>query len=178
MVEENKKNINEIGDANVTPYPYKLNKTTEVGREGELGHSFVLTYLFETDSGFKYDVRFGVGNEYLGVDFKANDSWDVVNTGEIFKVMSTIIAITKEVLSENPKVNKIVFSPTKKSPDDNTRHKLYMAFIKKQLPGKKVEVDKEGGVIVYLQDESHVVSESRWRNTLKKSVGKALRDLI
>lgn len=154
--------VNEIGDANIKPYPYKLDKTVEIGHEGEPGHSFVLTYKFQTNNGTIYDVRFGLGdNEYLGVDFKANDTWDVVNTGEIFKVMSTIITIAKEVLSKNPQVTKLVFSPTKKDSNDNSRHNLYMAFIKKQLPGKKVEVDSEGGVTVHLQNELDMVNEDK-----------------
>ena len=59
------------------------------------------------------------------------------NKGELFRVMATIVAITKEILKERKNIKTLTFSGAKKDEDDNRRNKLYMAYIKKHIPNVK-----------------------------------------
>lgn len=73
---------------------------------------------------------------------------NVVNKGEIFKVMATIVAITKKYL-KNEKV--IEYSAVKKpgeTIDNVQRDKLYQAFIKAQIPGVKFKQRKKDSAML------------------------------
>ena len=63
------------------------------------------------------------------------------NKGEMFSVMATITQIVKEFLDENKTITILEISPSKKSPEDDRRWKLYMAYINKQLDPSKFELD-------------------------------------
>jgi hypothetical protein len=148
--------ISEIGDASKEPYPFELNRETEYTR----------IYNFSTISGFDYMVMV---NSKFGDPILANVAFAVVDdnhwgswnyekeTGEqdVYKILSTITAIVKEDLKNNP-ADILTFSPSKRKdkdqdPLDNVRTNLYVRYIKSEFPKSKVEADKYGDIVVYLK---------------------------
>ena len=139
--------ISEIGDGGSKPYNYRLTRKDD---------DFML-YEFVTDLGTHYEVMFDIIEDFskdgpwesmnieYGVDEKDGGgvSYKVeTNKGEVFRVMATIVDITKSILKERKNIKTLTFSGAKKDEDDNRRNKLYMAYIKKHIPNvKNVEVD-------------------------------------
>jgi len=150
--------MSEIGDASKEPYPFKLNK--------KIGIQDTRVYNFSTTSGFNYIVMV---NNKLGDPILANVSFAIVDdnklgiwnyekeTGEqdVYKILSTITAIVKEDLKNNP-ADILTFSPSKRKdkdtdPLDNVRTNLYTRYIKAEFPKSKVEGDEYGDIVVYLK---------------------------
>ena len=146
--------VNEVGEANLKPYKWK-----EVDRE-----SYFVYTRFETESETQYDVDLKSTNyvdddlnnlRALGIEFSAKLKGDegssakiVVNKGEMYKVMSTIVDIVKKYIKKS-KSQAILYSPSKKSDEENfgtQRDNLYRAFISKAFPGVKFE--QEGEIVV------------------------------
>ena len=99
-------------------------------------------YLFTTDSGLEYEVRFarkrnnllhctiafGVLNEeYEGEEYV------VENKGEVFRVMATIVDIVKKYIEEHPNVRSFEYSgePTGKETENrpSKRMNLYDRYL-------------------------------------------------
>lgn len=136
--------INEVGEANLQPYKWK-----EVDRE-----SYYVYIRFVTDSETQYDVDikstifFPAGQmeslPALEIEFSAkpkgaegSSAKIVVNKGEMYRVMATIVDIIKKYLKKS-KAQAIIYSPSKKSSEENfgvQRDQLYRAFISKAIPG-------------------------------------------
>jgi len=143
----------EIGEGTAKPYKYKLTRTES---DPDFGDYFRL-YEFVTDLGTHYEVMFEIEEDFskdepwefmnieFGVDEKDGGGVDYkveTNRGEVFRVMATIVDITKSILKERKNIKTLTFSGAKKDEDDNRRNKLYMAYIKKHIPNvKNVEVD-------------------------------------
>jgi len=143
----------EIGEGTAKPYKYKLTRTES---DPDFGDYFRL-YEFVTDLGTHYEVMFEIEEDYskdepwefmnieFGVDEKDGGgvSYKVeTNRGEVFRVMATIVDITKKILKERKNIKTLTFSGAKKDEGDNRRNNLYMAYIKKHIPNvKNVEVD-------------------------------------
>jgi hypothetical protein len=116
-----------------------------------------MLYEFVTDLGTHYEVTFEIEEdfskdepwEFMNIEFGVDEkdgggvSYKVeTNRGEVFRVMATIVDITKSILKERKNIKQLTFSGAKKSEDDNRRNNLYMAYIKKHIPNvKNVEVD-------------------------------------
>jgi hypothetical protein len=76
-------------------------------------------YLFNTESGLEYEVRFarkkdnilhatvafGVLNEEFG-----GEEYAVTNRGEVFQVMSTLVAIVRKYMEEHPNLHTVEFT--------------------------------------------------------------------
>ena len=136
--------INEVGEANLKPYKWE-----EVDREG-----YYVYTRFTTDSETQYDVDikstvyFPAGQmesrPALEIEFTAkpkgaegSSAKIVVNKGEMYRVMATIVDIIKKYLKKS-KAQAIIYSPSKKSSEENfgaQRDNLYRAFISKAIPG-------------------------------------------
>jgi hypothetical protein len=136
--------VNEVGEANLQPYKWK-----EVDRE-----SYYVYTRFITDSETQYDVDikstiyFPPGQmeslPALEIEFSAkpkgaegSSAKIVVNKGEMYRVMATIVDIIKKYLKKS-KAQAIIYSPSKKSSEENfgaQRDNLYRAFISKAIPG-------------------------------------------
>ena len=143
----------EIGEGTAKPYKYKLTRTES---DPDFGDYFRL-YEFVTDLGTHYEVMFEIEEdfskdepwEFMNIEFGVNEkdgggvSYKVeTNKGELFRVMATIVEITKEILKERKNIKTLTFSGAKKDEDDNRRNKLYMAYIKKHIPNiKNIEDD-------------------------------------
>tara|TARA_A100001037_G_scaffold79513_1_gene71511 strand:+ start:13691 stop:14158 length:468 start_codon:yes stop_codon:yes gene_type:complete len=135
----------EIGDASAKPYKWKYE-----GRSKEYSS-------FTTDSGLKYLVQMEPEEDYtkdgeyqvLRIEYgvEDQDTFDVsymavVNKGEAFRVMSTVTAIAKDVIKENPAIKALEFSGSKnKGMNDQRRNKFYMAYVKKHLKPQNIEFD-------------------------------------
>jgi hypothetical protein len=136
--------VNEVGEANLQPYKWK-----EVDRE-----SYYVYIRFVTDSETQYDVDikstifFPAGQmeslPALEIEFSAkpkgaegSSAKIVVNKGEMYRVMATIVDIIKKYLKKS-KAQAIIYSPSKKSGEESfgvQRDQLYRAFISKAIPG-------------------------------------------
>ena len=143
----------EIGEGTAKPYKYKLTRTESTPGFGD----YFKLYEFVTDLGTYYEVSFEIEEDFskdepwefmnieFGVDEKDGEGVDYngeTNKGELFRVMATIVEITKEILKERKNIKTLTFSGAKKDVDDNRRNKLYMAYIKKHIPNiKNIEDD-------------------------------------
>jgi hypothetical protein len=136
--------VNEVGEANLKPYKWE-----EVDREG-----YYVYTRFTTDSETQYDVDikstvyFPAGQmesrPALEIEFTAkpkgaegSSAKIVVNKGEMYRVMATIVDIIKKYLKKS-KAQAIIYSPSKKSSEEyfgTQRDQLYRAFISKAIPG-------------------------------------------
>ena len=122
-----KKEIDEVGEGSSKPYSFTQ-------RENQKDNK---VYAFTTTSKEDYKVEF---------DYKdLRDAWEmefdiyfgsgdkVINKGEIYSVMATVTNIALDFIKKvNPKI--IYFRAAKNFNNDNRREKLYLAYIKKQLP--------------------------------------------
>ena len=146
-------NLNEVGEANLKPYKWQ-----ELDMNG-----YVIFARFVTDSETQYDVNLTVTKyvdddlnnlKALEVEFIAkpkgnpgSSAYIVVNKGEIYRVMATIVDIVKKY-TKKLKAKVILYSPSKKSNEEDfgtQRDQLYRAFISKAIPGVKFEQD--GGLV-------------------------------
>ncbi len=134
--------VTEIGDGSAKPYKFsKFNPNL-----GDYGY---VKTTFKTDSGLLYEVTLSSIYKFLDVAFTANDDYAVTNRGEMYKVMSTIIAIIEPVFKKI-ELKGIRYSPVEKSNDGGRgRDTLYRLFINSfaKKNGLKVEFITAGGII-------------------------------
>jgi len=148
--------LNEIGDLSQEPYKWSA---FDKAKDSSDPYSF---YDFSTDNGTKYQVVFNreVFGKTVNYDMsfvaKSKDgkgfSTDALTgDNEPFKIMSTIVDITREQIKKAGDVEFITFEPTKGKTGEegakgNTRSKLYKIIIKKNFP--KANVSGTDTVIV------------------------------
>jgi len=112
--------LNEVGEANLKPYKWE-----EIDRE-----SYFIYTRFVTDSETEYDVDLKSTNyiddnlknlRTIEIEFSAKPKGAeggsakiVVNKGELYKVMATVIDIVKNYIKKS-KAQAIIYSPSKKS---------------------------------------------------------------
>lgn len=163
-----KTGINEIGEANLAPYKYKV-AYEEPGEE--------IQYEFTTDSKLKYKISIahkGITRTTtrLIVAFKSvTGSYDTItNKGEQFKIMATVVSAIKEYLSKVPKATEISFTPSKADESDMRRANLYKAYIAKQLPGSKIDIFSDGRYIVTLPKKKIKELTERLELFLEKNI--------
>jgi len=100
------------------------------------------TYLFTTDSGIEYEVRFGREKQSLlsaiiafGVlnDEFEGDEYVETNKGEIFRVMATVIEIIELYIKEHPNTRTFKFTAMTRSDEDDAltskRMRLYSRYV-------------------------------------------------
>ena len=83
---------------------------------------------------------------YIYHGFGTHDADVVVNKGRLFRVMSTVVKAAEEFMDdldyEEKGIDTLIIEPTKTTDDDDHRRaKLYMAYIKRQLPVARVKYD-------------------------------------
>ena len=143
----------EIGEGTAKPYKYKLTRTESTPGFGD----YFRLYEFVTDLDTHYEVSFEIEEDYskdepwefmnieYGVDSKDGGGVDYkveTNKGELFRVMATIVDITKKILKERKNIKTLTFTGSKENEDDQRRNNLYMAYIKKHISNvKNIEVD-------------------------------------
>jgi len=138
--------LNEVGDA--TQKPYSWNRT--VSKDPDDGLIEGVDYRFTTDLDTNYVAFFQMVGpmEYeFGFNIPGGNQAQVSNKGELFRVMATMVAIMKDFMNlMGNDWSEISFSGSKDPSrfDDNRRDKLYMAYIKKNLPSSvNVSVDDD-----------------------------------
>ena len=120
-------------------------------------------YLFTTDSGIYYEVRFGRKQDNIlmativfGVtnDEYAGEEYVETNRGEIYRVMATIVTIVKMFITEHPALISYEFTGLAREEEgekkDTARIKLYNRYVKQifdsswniELAGDKLVVTK------------------------------------
>ncbi|MFH1319452.1 MAG: hypothetical protein ABII90_02210 [Bacteroidota bacterium] len=106
-------------------------------------------YLFKTDSGVEYEVRFGrkqnnileasivfgvLNEEY---DQEEKGEYVVVNKGEIYRVMTTIVEAIKMYMNEHPRMISYEFTGESKKKEEEehvvltTRTKFFLRYMDK-----------------------------------------------
>ena len=144
--------LKEIGDASLAPYPFELYDSDESE----------VRYIFSTD---EYDYLVVFDSRWGGVGRGWDISYQDANTGAIaetdegnaLRTLSTIVAIIKEFITTpelNQGIKRYQFmgvpkfalddSPGRKwDEDEYGRTKLYMAYLKKNMP-PGTKIDREG----------------------------------
>jgi uncharacterized protein YlxP (DUF503 family) len=129
--------VNEIGEASIKPYPWKWSDSTSSrwsANFNALEHKYNVTVspMGKNDS---YQINFGI---YLGgeVDYDYES-----NSGDMFKVLATVVDIGKDAI-ERKGIKTLIITPSKEQSNDKRRLKLYMAYIKKQLPDAEVDIER------------------------------------
>lgn len=162
--------LREVGEGTSATYDYDVTQDSGDIYDPDSIDS-TLVYSFETEKGTKYDVVVnGLQAEdsddyYLDVEFLADSEYKATGEGKPLKIMSTVVAIMKEIIAGDEKnvVDGIVYSPVEKisdqdfwNPDyeqpeeDNQRDKMYRRFITtaaKQV-GRKVEFSSMDGAVL------------------------------
>jgi len=150
--------LQEVGEATSKQYEWEIINSNPGDYE----------FSFTTDSGIEYDVQlvqlnyedeetgefingleigFGAGEEGRDKSDKA-----VINRGEVFRVMATIVNIIQyatKLIPDFKNTNALIYNPAPKKGEDvlgNQRDKLYQAFIKKVYP--KAKFEREGSALV------------------------------
>jgi hypothetical protein len=166
LLPESGQHVNEVGEASSKIYPHiRQHEDFEVEGDNIFGTT---AYNFLTDNDSYYDVIFSYyttpeGENGVSIDFTAEESYEMTNKGELFKVMGTVVDIIRTELNR-PKIKEyidfITYLPAKNKSKvgatrgDIQRDKLYKAFIKKQIPNV-VEKPGPGGLTYFYIKESY-----------------------
>ena len=148
--------ILEIGEGSAKPYKFR----TVYDKSDNTDHRRDVS--FKTEDGDEYKVQleayWGDGyitdtfGSHIVIDFllkMGKDSYDadiVVNKGRLFRVMATVVQIARQFMKDidykEKGIDTLRIEPTKSTDyDDHRRAKLYMAYIKRQLPVASIKYD-------------------------------------
>jgi hypothetical protein len=119
-------------------------------------------YLFTTDKGLNYEVRFGrKQNDILCVNIVfgvLNDEFDgeeytLVNKGEFFSVMQTVEAIIQDFFIKNPNIHTFEFageplSPNMPSDHISKRTRVYMRYARKIFHSSFWSIETQGNKVI------------------------------
>ena len=152
LLMENWRNyLKEIGDASAEPFDWELSPAY---LDDEVEYNFVSSDDPNGEDGSDYQVFFKTGttwedSEYVkrevpiwSLDFEANRSMKQTGEGHPLRIMSTVVAIVNDFISK-PELNRgilrFVFEGIDKggevgSKGQTARTKLYLRFLKKNLP--------------------------------------------
>lgn len=159
--------VNEIGENTAEPYDFKVKREWEdeeiwyeweTDEEGEDPISYTMTITKDSkytgrgnDREFHYGVEFGIDVAGEGTDYHATSR--TRKTGNMRRVMATVIAALKqEIAKDNKKpgvhVSTVYVSPSKEDETDRRRAKLYLAYTERNKPaGSTVSYDADRGSI-------------------------------
>ena len=133
--------LNEIGDSSAKPFNFLLTVSGKneyqymfLTKEKQIPYYVIFKYVSKSDV---WDISFST------IGSKNGD--EVINSGEMYSVMATIVKIIKDFISKkNPE--KLQYSPAKNFDTDLRRAKLYDVYLKKNLNGW--DVSKSGDYVV------------------------------
>ena len=168
--------LNEIGDASLKPYEWTVKKSSSPSWDLGMEKPFIeAEYKFTTDKGVKYKAGFSEEEEHGFFHFafypEGGGIKDVVNKGEVFRVMSTIVDIFKDFI-EKEEWSEIYYSSVRQNYGDKRREKLYMAYLKKNLPDW-IKIEDIGLGDMALKNQKQDLNEAK-KNT--KKLNKPMRD--
>lgn len=145
--------LQEIGEATTQPYDW-----TQTGNGEQTKR-----YRFTTDADLNYMVEIRLlyyevdANEpdYASVEFSVikkgedgdyhSDYYVSTNKGELYRIMSTVVDILKDLLNKNKSLKYIEFEADKEGKDNSQRANLYSIYVKKQLPNAEIERQQRAG---------------------------------
>lgn len=116
-------------------------------------------YFFTTDSGLRYEVRFGRIKNSLSrvINFNViddefeDDEYAETNRGEIYRIVSTVIDIFIIYKDLHSKISSYVFSGEFKDEENDEgasiRTRFFIRSVSRALPGIKVEIINNSGHI-------------------------------
>jgi hypothetical protein len=169
--------LNEIGDASIQPYPFT---SEEKIWQGE----FRILFNFTTDKDIKYTAalleNYPSSKKEYEFSFRTEEYSfkDVINKGELFKVMSTIVAILKksiDMLNSRGGWNKISFAPSKSFKGDERRANLYKSYILKNLPSD-VKVKTGVNKITFINQNPTPIKEMKDIKKIQEFFSKRLQE--
>jgi hypothetical protein len=169
--------LNEIGDASIQPYPFT---SEEKIWQGE----FRILFNFTTDKDIKYTAalleNYPSSKKEYEFSFRTEEYSfkDVINKGELFKVMSTIVAILKksiDMLNSRGGWNKISFAPSKSFKGDERRANLYKSYILKNLPSD-VKVKTGVNKITFINQNPTPIKEMKDIKKIQEFFSKILQE--
>lgn len=162
--------LSEVGENTATPYDFKVKREWEdeetwyewkTDEEGEDPISYTMTVTKWSDytgrgddREFNYEVEFGIDLEGGGTSYHATSK--TMRTGNMRRVMATVIAALKqEIAKDNKKpgvhVSTVYMSPSKEEETDERRAKLYLSYIEKNKPaGSTVTYSDRGSIEIKL----------------------------
>lgn len=162
--------LSEVGENTATPYDFKVKREWEdeetwyewkTDDEGEDPVKYTMTITKWSDytgrgddREFNYEVEFGIDVEGGGTDYYATSK--TRKTGNMRRVMATVIAALKqEIAKDNKKpgvrVSSVYMSPSKEEETDQRRAKLYLSYIEKNKPaGSTVTYSDRGSIEIKL----------------------------
>jgi len=146
LIENWRSYLKEIGEASLEPYDFK----SGFSDEDQVWYDFVSSDN-PMDEGSDYLVKFttggpGSGDDAWDISFEANETVQTTNEGQPLKIMATVVAIVKDFI-DRPELNrgmrKFVFMGVGKvgeeGPERTSRTKMYLRFLKKNMPaGTKI----------------------------------------
>ena len=154
LVKEFNNDVNEVGELSSTPYNYvkRLDDLELDGDElfGTIVYDFSAGDIFY-DVIFEYDYDNELDKNIVKVNFTANESYEMTNANEPYKIMATIFPIIKKELAKDIVKNNLdilLYTPTETKTKGgeavrlrgiNQRNELYKAFFKKNIPHVKME---------------------------------------
>ena len=158
LVKEFSNDVNEVGELSAAPY-IDVNSSSPRFNDLELdGDELFGTVVYNFSVGsifydviFEYDYDSELGKNIVKVDFTANESYEMTNTNEPYRIVATVFLIIKKELAKDivkDNLDILLYTPaeTKTKGGEavrlrgiNQRNELYKAFFKKNIPYIKVE---------------------------------------
>ena len=154
LVKEFNNDVNEVGELSSTPYDY-VKRSDDLELDGD---ELFGTIVYDFSAGdifydviFEYDYDNELDKNIVKVDFTADESYEMTNANEPYKIMATIFSIIKKELAKDIVKNNLdilLYTPaeTKTKGGEavrlrgiNQRNELYKAFFKKNIPHVKME---------------------------------------
>ena len=136
------KRVTEVGEGLGYTYPF----------EKKFENSKTAVYEFETESLADYEVDFfkrvqgrQPQEDTVEIGFGTGDYDAVLNKGELYGVMSTVIAVVKDYIKNHPKLKTLLMVPSKAGQTDRRRLNLYLAYLKKQFPAANIKIETVKG---------------------------------
>ena len=157
--------LHEIGEATTQPYDW-----TQTGNGEQTKR-----YRFITDADLHYVVEIRLlyyevdadEPDFAAVEFsviKKEEDGDYhsyyvsTNKGELYRVMSTLVDILRDLLNKNKSLRYIGFEADKEGKDNSQRASLYATYVKKQLPNAEIERQQRAGfenVVIKIDKEEN-----------------------
>ena len=152
------KDLKEVGDASSKPYSIKLRYNSEDLRSYQFtteNWTYIVALKTKSNTPNILHITFHVVDE----DSDDDENYDIVtNSGELFKVMSTITSIVKKDLEQHPEINTLEFFPAVKQEETNNiaRLNLYLKYIKNYFSNATTIKDNHSNNIqvILKEDES------------------------
>ena len=158
LVKEFSNDVNEVGELSAAPY-IDVNSSSPRFDDLELdGDELFGTVTYDFSAGdnfydviFEYDYDSELNKNIVKVDFTANESYEMTNTNEPYRIMATVFSLIKKELARDivkDNLDILLYTPSETKTKGgeavrlrgiNQRNELYKAFFKKNIPYIKVE---------------------------------------